>query len=338
MNIVITENLPLKDLNTFGMDVAAPYFSALTIPEDCALLSSVEMPLPKLVIGGGSNMLFTTQPNYWFIKNEIKGIEIIGGDEQSIQLRVGAGEIWHEFVMHCVSQHFCGLENLALIPGTVGAAPIQNIGAYGVEVKQRIIGVHYWNLEANRFEYLANEDCRFGYRDSIFKQELKGKFIITQVDWQLSKVPEINVSYGNIKDQLQQDGIVNPDIKDVANAVIAIRSSKLPDPKEIGNAGSFFKNPEVSNSVYEALKAEYAPIPGYSLPGQITKIPAAWLIEQCGWKGYRAGDAGVHHIQPLVLVNYGNATGREIYDLSEQIIQSVKDKFGITLEREVQIF
>lgn len=337
MSIAITEHVPLKALNTFGMDVTAPYLSVLYNPDDCALLSSMDIALPKLILGGGSNMLFIQQPNYWFIKNEIKGIEIIGGDEHSIQLRVGAGEVWHEFVMHCVAHNMCGLENLSLIPGTVGAAPIQNIGAYGVEVKQRIIGVHFWNLDSNRFEYLSNEDCHFDYRDSIFKNELKGKYIITQVDWQLLKQPEITISYGNIKDQLEINGVSEPTIKDVANAVIAIRSSKLPNPKELGNAGSFFKNPEVANTTFDLLKREFPLIPGFGLPNQVTKIPAAWLIEQCGWKGYRNGNAGVHHIQPLVLVNYGNASGQAIFDLSEQIIQSVNDKFGIELEREVQM-
>ncbi len=336
--INIEKDYPLDQLNTFGMSVKAPWFSVLRQKEDCtALASSAPESKSLLILGGGSNMLFTRQPDQWVIKNEIKGIELIREDATHVWLSVGAGEVWHEFVLYCISRQYCGIENLALIPGTVGAAPIQNIGAYGVEVKQLIDRVHFWDIENGSFAYLDNEDCRFGYRDSIFKQTLKGKYIITAVEWKLSKTPALNTSYGNIKEELEKMGIENPGIKDVANAVIAIRSAKLPDPKVVGNAGSFFKNPEVDNEVYAAIKAHYGEAPGYKVGADKTKIPAAWLIEQCNWKGFRQGDAGVHPKQPLVLVNYGNASGSEIFGLSTKIIESVKEKFGITLEREVQI-
>lgn len=336
--IHIEKDYALDQLNTFGMSVKAPWFSILKQKEDCASLAAAAPEgSSMLVLGGGSNMLFTRQPDQWVIKNEIKGIALLEEDETHVLLKVGAGEVWHEFVLYCISQQYCGLENLALIPGTVGAAPIQNIGAYGVEVKQLISRVHFWDIEKGRFAYLDNKDCQFGYRDSIFKRVLKGKYIITEVEWKLSKVPAINTSYGNIKEELQQMGIENPGIKEVADAVIAIRSSKLPDPKVVGNAGSFFKNPEVANEVYAAIKTHYAEAPGYKTGDDKTKIPAAWLIEQCNWKGFREGDAGVHPKQPLVLVNYGKATGAEIFELSAKIIESVKEKFAITLEREVQI-
>lgn len=336
--INIEKDYALDQLNTFGMSVKAPWFSILKQKEDCAVLAAAAPGrLAMLVLGGGSNLLFTRQPDQWVIKNEIKGIELLEEDDTQVLLKVGAGEVWHEFVLYCINHQYCGVENLALIPGTVGAAPIQNIGAYGVEVKQLISRVHYWDIEKGSFAYLDNEDCHFGYRDSIFKQVLKGKYIITEVEWRLSKIPSLNTSYGNIKEELQQMGIENPGIKDVADAVIAIRSSKLPDPKVVGNAGSFFKNPEVGNEVYAAIKILYPEAPGYKVGEDKTKIPAAWLIEQCNWKGFRQGDAGVHPKQPLVLVNYGNASGAEIFGLSAKIIDSVKEKFGIILEREVQV-
>lgn len=336
--IDIKKDLPLDALNTFGMKASAPFFSVIRNRADCMALNGAGVPeLPILVLGGGSNMLFTRSPDMWVVKNEIKGIELLREDQHHVWLKVGAGEVWHEFVLYCIGHGYCGIENLSLIPGTVGAAPIQNIGAYGVEVKQLIEKVHFWDREQEEFRCLHNADCRFGYRDSIFKNKLKGKFIITEVEWKLSKHPELNTSYGNIKDELNRMGIPEPGVKDVSDAVIAIRSAKLPDPKMVGNAGSFFKNPEVERSFYLALKAQYPDVPGFAVGAHHTKIPAAWLIEQCGWKGYRDGDAGVHPIQPLVLVNYGDADGQAIYTLSEKVITSVQEKFGIKLEREVQI-
>lgn len=337
MNIKTQQSL--APYNTFGMQVTAPFFSILNHISDCEILKkNTPNHLPVLVLGGGSNMLFTQNPNYWIVKNEIKGIAILREDADHVWLKVGAGEQWHEFVLWCIDKGYAGVENLSLIPGTVGAAPIQNIGAYGVEVKQLIATVHFWKISTQSYEILTNEDCQFAYRNSIFKNELKSDFIITEVVFKLNKNAQVNTTYGNIKEELLKMGIEHPNIKEVSNAVINIRSSKLPDPKVVGNAGSFFKNPEVPNAVYHQLQLDFPNIPGYKVGEKITKIPAAWLIEQCQWKGYRNGDAGVHPKQALVLVNYGNASGKEIYNLSTLIIQSVIDKFGIELEREVQVF
>jgi UDP-N-acetylmuramate dehydrogenase len=247
--------------------------------------------------------------------------------------------VWHSFVLYCVDKGYAGIENLSLIPGTVGASPIQNIGAYGVEVKDVITSVRFYHLEKKKFETYDNATCQFGYRDSIFKQSLKGKIIITAVTFQLNKKAEFHIQYGNIQQELEHSGITtqNLSIKAISDAVIRIRSSKLPDPKLIGNAGSFFKNPIVSQQQYEQLHSAYTTMPHYPLPNNQVKIPAAWLIEQCGWKGYRIGDAGVHEHQALVLVNYGGASGKTIDELSLKIVDSVQEKFNITLEREVQI-
>lgn len=329
---------PLDTLNTFGMKVKAAFFSELRDAKECEQLAQLAPQYaPILVLGGGSNMLFLNNPKRWVIKNEIKGISLLEETDEYVQLRVSGGEVWHEFVLYCIDNGYCGLENLSLIPGTVGAAPIQNIGAYGVEVKRHITRVHFWHLEHQRFESLDNKDCNFGYRDSVFKHDLKGKVIITAVDWRLSKHAQLDVSYGNIKDELQRMGISRPGIKDVSDAVIAIRTAKLPNPAEIGNAGSFFKNPVVEHSVYQKIKAVYPDAPGYAVDENSTKLPAAWLIEQSGLKGYRQGAVGVHHRQALVLVNLGGATGEDIYQLSEHVINTVKEKFGISLEREVQM-
>lgn len=329
---------PLDTLNTFGMKVKAAFFSELRDAKECEQLAQLAPQYaPILVLGGGSNMLFLNNPKRWVIKNEIKGISLLEETDEYVQLRVSGGEVWHEFVLYCIDNGYCGLENLSLIPGTVGAAPIQNIGAYGVEVKRHITKVHFWHLEHQRFESLDNKDCNFGYRDSVFKHDLKGKVIITAVDWHLSKHAQLDVSYGNIKDELQRMGISRPGIKDVSDAVIAIRTAKLPNPAEIGNAGSFFKNPVVEYSVYQKIKAVYPDAPGYAVDENSTKLPAAWLIEQSGLKGYRQGAVGVHHRQALVLVNLGGATGEDIYQLSEHVINTVKEKFGISLEREVQM-
>lgn len=329
---------PLDTLNTFGMKVKAAFFSELRDAKECEQLAQLAPQYaPILVLGGGSNMLFLNNPKRWVIKNEIKGISLLEETDEYVQLRVSGGEVWHEFVLYCIDNGYCGLENLSLIPGTVGAAPIQNIGAYGVEVKRHITKVHFWHLEHQRFESLDNKDCNFGYRDSVFKHDLKGKVIITAVDWHLSKHAQLDVSYGNIKDELQRMGISRPGIKDVSDAVIAIRTAKLPNPAEIGNAGSFFKNPVVEYSVYQKIKAVYPDAPGYAVDENSTKLPAAWLIEQSGLKGYRQGAVGVHHRQALVLVNLGGATGEDIYQLSEHVIYTVKEKFGISLEREVQM-
>ncbi len=320
------------------MDIHAKYYTELSDEQELALLHSNEaFKNGVLVLGGGSNILFTDDVPKWVLHNKIKGIRKEKEDDTYIWLSVGAGEIWHDFVMYCVQHNYAGVENLSLIPGTVGASPMQNIGAYGVEVKDIMESVRFFDLEQNTFQTYTNEQCAFGYRDSIFKNALKGKVIITEVVFRLRKNPVFNISYGNIRQELDVMGIQELSIKAVSDAVIRIRSSKLPDPKKIGNAGSFFKNPEVPAAFYEKLKEEYATIPGYKLEGNKVKIPAGWLIEQCGWKGFRENNFGVHKDQALVLVNYGGANGSDIAILSERIMASVEKQFGIILEREVQI-
>jgi len=336
--LTIQENFPLQSLNTFGMKVYAEKYSELTHQDDWDALYDYGDKLHKiLVLGGGSNMLFKGNVNYWVLHNRLKGIQKIKEDENAVWLQVAAGEIWHQFVLYCVQHQLAGVENLSLIPGTVGAAPIQNIGAYGVEVKDVIASVSYWNIAARCKETLSNHDCRFAYRDSIFKQELKGQIIITDVVFRLNKKPQFHLSYGNIRQELERMGITDLSIRAVSDAVIHIRKSKLPDPAITGNAGSFFKNPEIGIERYNTLIAAYPDMPAYPVGDAIMKIPAGWLIEQCGWKGFRRGNYGVHPLQALVLVNYGGASGKDIYNLSSEIVQSVEDKFGIRLDREVQI-
>ena len=328
----------LRPFNTFGMDALAAYYSVLSDERDLLQLPAFDaFKAGLLVLGGGSNILLTQDVPQWVLHNKIKGIEQVKEDADNVWLRVGAGEIWHEFVLHCVAQNLAGVENLSLIPGTVGAAPIQNIGAYGVEVKDVLEEVRFYDLEEKAFRTFTNGQCDFGYRDSVFKRALKGKIVITYVVFRLRKSPVFHISYGNIQQELDAMGVTTLSIKNISDAVIRIRTSKLPDPREIGNAGSFFKNPEVPNPFYAALKKDYPAMPGYPLDNGHTKIPAAWLIEQCGWKGFREGNYGVHKNQALVLVNYGNADGAAIAALSLKIMDSVSGKFGIQLEREVQI-
>lgn len=331
-------NYSLQPYNTFGMNVKAAAFTELLSEKDIPeIYNQPDYSKGIFVLGGGSNLLLTQDVNAWVLHNKIGGIEQIKEDENNVWLKAGGGVEWHSFVMHCVTAGLGGVENLSLIPGTVGAAPIQNIGAYGAEVKDTIEEVKFWHLEDKKFYTFSNTDCTFGYRDSIFKKALKGKIIIVSVTFLLAKNPEVNVSYGNIREELGSMGITQPTIKDVSDAVVAIRSSKLPNPKDIGNSGSFFKNPEINSLKYETLRTNYPSIPGFILSPEIVKVPAAWLIETCGWKGYRKENYGVHARQALVLVNHGGAAGKDIYELSTQIINSVKDKFGIELEREVQV-
>lgn len=268
---------------------------------------------------------------------EIGGIEIVEETETHLDVMVGAGVNWHEFVMHCVGKGWAGIENLSLIPGNVGASPMQNIGAYGVEVKDLITSVSAVERSSGEVKTFEANDCEFGYRTSIFKTSARNQYVITNVGYRLSKTPKINTSYGAIEQELEQMGVKDPGISEVSQAVINIRSSKLPDPKKLGNAGSFFKNPIVSAEKCKALQEVYPDVPNYAQPDGTYKIAAGWLIEQCGWKGKRVGNTGAHATQSLVLVNYGNATGQEIYSLSEEILQSVNTRFGITLEREVNI-
>lgn len=294
--------------------------------------------LPLLFIGGGSNILLTKDFEGLAIQLDLKGIseEII--DDNTVLVTAKAGENWHQFVMYCLDKNYGGLENLSLIPGNVGTSPMQNIGAYGTEIKDVFESCKVLNLETLEIEVFNLEKCRFGYRDSIFKQEGKGKYVILEVTFRLTRTDhKIDVEYGAIKSELENLGITNPTIKDVSKAVISIRQSKLPDPKVIGNAGSFFKNPTIPISQFKALKQKFENIPGYP-NGDFVKVPAGWLIEQAGWKGKQIGNVASNQLQALVIINAtGNATGKEIFDFSTMIIDSVKEKFGIELEREVNI-
>lgn len=332
----IQQDISLKPYNTFGIDVKANQFVEIT---DKSQLKTIleKNTLPLLILGGGSNLLLTKDFEGLVIKNDIKGIEKIDEDENSVYLKVGAGEVWHQFVMHCIEEGYCGIENLSLIPGNVGASPMQNIGAYGVEVKDVITKVEAISLTDFSVKEFENQDCEFGYRTSIFKTSHKGQYFISAVTFKLSKHPNLNTSYGAIDAELKSRGICNPSIKDVSNAVIAIRQSKLPDPSEIGNSGSFFKNPVVEEYVKNKILKNFENAPHYPQADGKYKMAAGWLIEQCGWKGKVIGNYGVHDKQALVLVNHGGAKGSDIYQLSEDIIQSVKQKFNITLEREVNI-
>jgi len=291
-----------------------------------------------LILGGGSNILFTRNVSGWVLKNEITGIEKFHEDDEFYYVRVGAGENWHRFVMHCIQNHWAGVENLSLIPGNTGASPMQNIGAYGVEIKDVFHELEAFHKREREMVKFGLEDCEFGYRESIFKQRFKDQFVILKVSFRLRKQPVFNTSYGAIEEELKRMGVQTLSIAAISQAVINIRTNKLPDPTIIGNAGSFFKNPEIEEKQFGVLKSEYPSMVGYPLADGKVKLAAGWLIEQCGWKGYRRGDAGCHAKQALVLVNYGNATGREIYVLSEEIQDSVLRKFGVKLEKEVNIF
>ena len=335
----ITENKSLLPYNSFGIDATANYFSvfgSLQTLDDCISKNKKDFQAPLLVLGGGSNLLFTGNFNGWVLKNEIRGIQLIREDHDYYYVQAMAGENWHSFVLHCVNHHYAGLENLSLIPGSVGASPMQNIGAYGVEIKDVFVELEAYHIEEQKLVWFGKNDCEFGYRESIFKRTLKDQFIIISVTFQLRKKGVYQTSYGAIEKELEAMHVETPSIKAISDAVIRIRSSKLPDPAAIGNAGSFFKNPVIAKTAYELLKNQFADIPGYTDRDSV-KVPAGWMIEQCGWKGYRKGDAGCYSKQALVLVNYGKASGTEIYELSAQIIASVQQKFGITLEREVNI-
>ena len=335
----IQKDVSLLPLNTFGMKVSAAYFSAIAdeseIPD---LYKEPAFANGLFLLGGGSNILFTGNVQQWVLHNRIKGIAVCKEDDQHIWLRAGGGEIWHDFVCYCVQRGYGGIENLSLIPGTVGAAPIQNIGAYGAEVRTVIEEVRAWHFEEKEFLVFSNAACCFGYRDSVFKRALKEKVLISSVVFRLDKNPVFNISYGGIKAELEQMKVAKLSLENISQAVMRIRSAKLPDPKKTGNAGSFFKNPEITTAYFEKLQLTWPGIPGYRLSGTSVKIPAAWLIEQCGWKGFRQDNYGVHPNQPLVLVNYGNAEGAAIARLSRQIRESVQDKFAIDLETEVRIY
>lgn len=334
------ENFSLRAHNTFGVDTKARYFTEVHSTEELieTLNYSKTSTLPLLFLGGGSNILLTKDFEGLAIKLDLKGIheDIISDDEVLVTAK--SGENWHEFVMFCLDRNYGGLENLSLIPGNVGTSPMQNIGAYGTEIKDTFVSCTVLNLENLQLETFNVEQCRFGYRDSVFKQEGKGKYVILDVAFKLTRKNHlIKTEYGAIQSELEHLGIEKPTIQDVSRAVINIRQSKLPDPKEIGNAGSFFKNPTIPSPQFEELKENFPQIPGYT-NGDFVKVPAGWLIEQCGWKGKQIGNVACHQLQALVIINAtGMATGKEIFDFSTEIIHSVNEKFGIELEREVNI-
>ncbi|MBS1614658.1 MAG: UDP-N-acetylmuramate dehydrogenase [Bacteroidetes bacterium] len=337
-DFLLRKNASLRELNTFGFDQTAEALLEVTEAEQLTdIYEDARLPRPFHVLGGGSNVLLTGPVLGTVLMNRIKGIELISEDDDIVRVRVGGGVVWHDWVLFAIAQGWCGVENLALIPGTVGAAPIQNIGAYGVEVKDVIDEVVAWHGALGKFIRLSALECRFGYRDSIFKQELKGEVFVTEVCFRLRKHAQLHTEYGAIREELQAMD-AEPSVEQVAQAVIRIRRSKLPDPAQIGNAGSFFKNPVIDASLFESLLQRFSNMPSYAQPDGMVKLPAGWLIEHCGWKGFRDRDVGVHTRQALVLVNYGHATGAEIWNLSERIIASVQERFGIVLEREVQVW
>ncbi len=333
-----SENYSLKNHNTFGIEISSRWFCSVTkITELQELLGDIRFKnMPKLILGGGSNILFTKDFNGLVIQNKIENIQLISENKDSILISVGGGMNWHAFVLNTIEHNYSGLENLSLIPGCVGAAPIQNIGAYGVEIKNTFHSLTAIHLEDGSLKTFDATACRFGYRDSIFKQEAKNKYAIVEVTFELKKNNVLNTSYGAIEEELKKMQVNHPTVKDVSNAVIAIRQSKLPDPKVIGNAGSFFKNPEVPLETYDRIKSENPALVGYPASGKM-KLAAGWLIEQCGWKGKRIGNCGMHEKQALVLVNYGGATGKELLEHAKKVQESVEQKFGVYLEMEVNI-
>ena len=334
----IEENVSLKNFNTFGIEASARYFVEINRPEDLAelFMDSQWHHTERLTIGGGSNLLLVTDFKGLVIRMNIRGLEHRINHE-TVFVEAGAGEVWNDLVNFCVDHGFAGMENLSLIPGSVGASPIQNIGAYGVELKDVFESCQAFEIRTGDIITFNKQDCRFGYRESVFKSALKGLYIITSVKFRLSAMPQLNITYGAIEQELSNRGITEPTIKDVSQVVSAIRVSKLPDPSTIGNSGSFFKNPVIPAVQFAALYEKYPAVSNYPAGDGLVKLAAGWLIEQCGWKGKIVGHTGTYKNQALVLVNHGGATGQEIYDLSSRIIDSVYAKFGVTLEREVNI-
>lgn len=335
----IQKDVSLKQLNTFGIEAKAAFFAEVNSVEELKELIKRDdlKPLPKLILGGGSNILFTQDFPGLVIKNNLKGKEIIEETDEYALVKAMSGEVWHEFVLFCIDNDLAGIENLSLIPGSVGAAPIQNIGAYGVELQEVFHSLEAFHIEKGTIEEFDGNACAFGYRDSVFKNELKGKYFITGVVLKLNKKPDFKISYGAIQQTLDEAGIKDLTIRHISEAVCNIRNSKLPDPREIGNAGSFFKNPEITPEEFEHIKKGHPDAPNYPLPNGNIKVPAGWLIEQCGFKGKKVGNTGSHAKQALVLVNYGAATGEEIKSLAMEIQQAVKAEFGIEIQPEVNI-
>lgn len=336
---MIFENVNIQPYNTFGIAAKSSKFADFSSLEELkTLFHELNDSKPIMILGGGSNVLFTKDFDGTILKNNLKGFEICSSDENSVLIKSGAGENWHSFVLHTIENGFGGLENLSLIPGNVGASPMQNIGAYGREIKDVFHSLEAFHIASGEIHTFSNSECKFGYRESVFKNELKGQYVILNVTFKLTTQNHaLATSYGAIDEELNKMQISDPTIKDVSNAVIAIRSSKLPNPNEIGNAGSFFKNPVVQVEVMENIKKNFASVPNYPATEGFVKLAAGWLIEQAGWKGKTLDNYGVHKNQALVLVNYGGATGKQIFDLSTAILEDVNAKFGVQLEREVNI-
>jgi len=334
----IHNQFSLKNYNTFGIEAKAKQFVAVHTIEDLRLVLEQNRTEKKFVLGGGSNMLLTQDIDALVIHIDLKGKKIIKENDDFVWVECQAGENWHEFVLWTLQQNFGGLENMSLIPGNVGTTPVQNIGAYGTEIKDTMVSCTAMKIDSQDMKTFSNADCHFGYRESIFKQEAKDQYIITSVVFQLTKHNhKINTAYGDIQAELSKNGIDNPTIQDVSNAVIAIRQSKLPDPKELGNSGSFFKNPILLKSDFEKIHAKFPDMKYFEISETEVKVPAGWLIEQAGFKGKRFGDAGIHKNQALVLVNYGNATGQEILNVSKNIQETIFNTFGIRIEAEVNV-
>lgn len=336
--MAIISNASLKAFNTFGIDAKALSYCSITSITMLKDVLGKNRDKPLFVLGGGSNMLLTKNVEALVLHINLKGVEVIGETEHTVIVKAMAGENWHNFVLWCLNQNYGGIENLSLIPGHVGTAPIQNIGAYGVELKDVFVSCDAIHIENQETRTFPKADCNFGYRESIFKQELKGQYIITSVNFELTKDNhQLHTDYGVIKNELESNGITAPTIQDISNAVIAIRQSKLPDPNEIGNSGSFFKNPIISAKEYTKLQENFPDMPSYKVSEDTVKVPAGWLIEKAGFKGKRFNDYGVHDKQALVLVNYGNASGQDIFKLAQLIQQTVKRLFNISIETEVNI-
>ena len=334
----IHTNFSLKNYNTFGIEAKAKEFVSVHSSDELIEILQQRPASKKFILGGGSNMLLTQDVDALVIHLDLKGKKIIDENDDFVWVESQAGENWHEFVLWTIDQNFGGLENLSLIPGNVGTTPIQNIGAYGVEIKDTFVLCEAIHIETQELLVFTNEKCKFGYRESIFKNEIKDEFVITSVVFKLTKRNhKLNTSYGAIEAELEKQHIKNPSLKDVSNAVIAIRQSKLPDPKELGNSGSFFKNPVILKSDFEKIQQKFPDMPHYLVTETEVKVPAGWLIEQAGFKGKRFGDAGIHKNQALVLVNYGNATGQEILEVSKNIQKTILDTYGIAIEAEVNI-
>nr|WP_294774466.1 UDP-N-acetylmuramate dehydrogenase [uncultured Flavobacterium sp.] len=336
--MTIQHNISLKKYNTFGIEAKAQQFVAVHTVAELKTVLQENANQKKFILGGGSNMLLTQDIQALVIHVDLKGRRIVKEDEDFVWVESMAGENWHEFVLWTIDQNFGGLENMSLIPGNVGTTPVQNIGAYGTEIKDTFVSCEAVNIASQENKTFTKEDCKFGYRESVFKQEAKDQFVITSVVFKLTKHNhKINTSYGDITKELEKQNVVTPTLKDVSNAVIAIRQSKLPDPKELGNSGSFFKNPVISKAAYEKAHALHPDMPHYVVSETEVKVPAGWLIERAGFKGKRFGDAGIHKNQALVLVNYGNATGQEILAVSKDIQATILKEFGIAIEAEVNV-